>query len=105
MRAAWEKSFRRFLFSTFTNPGRLSLLALPLRLYQQTGLQKLVRRIGIQKLLPERFQAMEALLPQVPAPEKIPELIPAQGDRPPRSALLLGCFQPTSFPQVNTPPA
>jgi len=100
-RPASEKSFRRFLFSTFTNPSRLSLLALPLRLYQQTGLQKLVRRIGIPKLLPKRFQAMEALLPQVPAPEKIPELIPAQGERRRRVGLLLGCVQRVFFPQVN----
>src|ERR1700736_4827438 len=100
-RPASEKSFRRFLFSTFTNPGRLSLLALPLRLYQQTGLQKLVRRIGIPKLLPKRFQTMEALLPQVPAPEKIPEVIPAQGKRRRRVGLLLGCVQRVFFPQVN----
>jgi glycolate oxidase iron-sulfur subunit len=100
-RPASEKSFRRFLFSTFTNPGRLSLLALPLRLYQQTGLQKLVRRIGLPKLLPKRFQTMEALLPQVPAPEKIPELIPAQGERRRRVGLLLGCVQRVFFPQVN----
>src|SRR5580700_7144366 len=52
-----EKLFRQFLFSTFTHPERLRLLALPLRLYQKTGLQALVRRIGIPKLLPKRFQA------------------------------------------------
>jgi len=64
-------------------------------------LQKLVRRIGIPKLLPKRFQAMEALLPQVPALEKIPELIPAQGERRRRVGLLLGCVQRVFFPQVN----
>jgi len=96
-----EKVFRQFLFSTFTHPERLRLLALPLRLYQKTGLQTLVRRIGIPKLLPKRFQAMETLLPQVPAPEKIPELIPAQGERRRRVGLLLGCVQRVFFPQVN----
>ena len=100
-RPASEKSFRRFLFNTFTNPGRLGLLALPLRLYQQTGIQKLVRRIGFPKLLPKRFQAMEALLPQVPAPEKIAALTPAQGERRRRVGLLLGCVQRVFFPQVN----
>jgi glycolate oxidase iron-sulfur subunit len=100
-RASSEKGFRRFLFSTFTHPERLSLLALPLRLYQKTGLQALVRRIGIPKLLPKRLQAMETLLPQVPAPEKIPELIPAQGERRRRVGLLLGCVQRVFFPQVN----
>ncbi len=96
-----EKGFRRFLFSTFTHPERLSLLALPLRLYQRSGLQDLVRQIGIPKLLPKRLQAMEALLPQVPAPEKVPELIAAQGERRRRVGLMLGCVQRVFFPQVN----
>jgi glycolate oxidase iron-sulfur subunit len=100
-RSSSENAFRKFLFSTFTNPGRLGLLALPLRLYQKSGLQALVRKMGIPKLLPKRLQAMEALLPQVPAPEKVPELIPAKGERRRRVGLLLGCVQRVFFPQVN----
>jgi glycolate oxidase iron-sulfur subunit len=100
-RPSAEKGFRRFLFSTFTHPERLSLLAAPLRLYQKSGLQTLARRIGIPKLLPKRLRAMETLLPQVPAPEKIPELIPAQGERRRRVGLLLGCVQQVFFPHVN----
>jgi glycolate oxidase iron-sulfur subunit len=100
-RPAKEKRFRSFLFSTFTQPKRLRLMAIPLRLYQQTGLQHLVRRIGIPKLLPKRLQAMEALLPQVPAPEKVPELTPAQGEKRRRVGLLLGCVQRVFFSQVN----
>jgi glycolate oxidase iron-sulfur subunit len=100
-RPSSEKAFRRLLFSTFTNPVRLGLLAFPLRLYQKSGLQSLVRRVGIPKLLPKRFQAMETLLPPVPAPEKIPELIPAAGERRRRVGLLLGCVQRVFFPQVN----
>jgi glycolate oxidase iron-sulfur subunit len=96
-----EKGFRRFLFNTFTRPERLRLLAMPLRLYQRTGLDKLVRRLGLPKLLPKRFQAMEALLPQVPAQEKVPELSPAQGEKRRRVGLLLGCVQRVFFPQVN----
>jgi glycolate oxidase iron-sulfur subunit len=100
-RPSTEKGFRWFLFSTFTHPERLRLLAAPLRLYQRSGLQSLVRRIGIPKLLPKRLRAMETLLPQVPAPEKIPELIPAQGERRRRVGLLLGCVQQVFFPHVN----
>src|SRR6516225_1026895 len=69
MRPAAEKRFRGFLFSTFTRPGLLRALLLPLRLYQRTGLQALVRRMGLPKLLPARLRAMEELLPQVPARE------------------------------------
>jgi glycolate oxidase iron-sulfur subunit len=101
VRPAPEKGFRRFLFSVFTRPGRLRVLLLPVRLYQKAGLQALVRRIGIPKLLPARLRAMEALLPQVPAQETLPELIPAQGEQRRRVGLLLGCVQRVLFPQVN----
>ena len=100
-RPAAEKRFRRFLFSIFPRPDRLRALLLPLRLYQKAGLQFLVRRVGILKLLPDRLRAMEALLPQVPAQETLPELIPAQGERRRRVGLLLGCVQRVLFPQVN----
>jgi glycolate oxidase iron-sulfur subunit len=100
-RPAAEKRFRRFLFSTFTRPDPLRALLLPLRLYQNAGLQGLVRRMGIPKLLPARWRALEALLPRVPAQETLPELIPAHGERRRRVGLLLGCVQRVFFPQVN----
>ena len=100
-RSASEKRFRRFLFSTFTRPDRLRSLLLPLRLYQKTGLQALVRGMGIPKLLPARLRTMEALLPKVPTQETLPELMPAQGERRCRVGLLLGCVQRVFFPQVN----
>jgi glycolate oxidase iron-sulfur subunit len=100
-RPAAEKRFRRLLFSIFPHPDRLRVLLLPLRLYQKAGLQSLVRRAGIPKLFPARFRAMEALLPQVPAQETLPELIPAEGERRRRVGLLLGCVQRVLFPQVN----
>jgi glycolate oxidase iron-sulfur subunit len=100
-RPAAEKRFRSFLFSTFTRPERLSALLLPLRLFQRTGLQALVRRMGLPKLLPTRLRAMEALLPRVPAQETLPDLIPARGERRRRVGLLLGCVQRVFFPHVN----
>jgi len=100
-RPAAERRFRRILFSIFTRPDRLRSLLLPLRLYQKAGLQTLVRAMGIPKLLPARLRAMEALLPQVPSQETLPELIPAQGERRCRVGLLLGCVQRVFFPQVN----
>ena len=100
-RPAAEKRFRRILFSIFPRPDRLRALLLPLRLYQKAGLEALVRGLGIPKLLPARLRAMEALLPQVPAQETLPKLIPAQGERRRRVGLLLGCVQRVLFPQVN----
>jgi glycolate oxidase iron-sulfur subunit len=100
-RSASERRFRRFLFSIFTRPSRLRALLLPLRLYQKAGLEALVRRTGIPKLLPARLRAMEALLPQVPRQEKLPQSIPARGEWRRRVGLLLGCVQRVLFPQVN----
>ena len=78
------------------------MLLLPLLLYQRTGLQALVRRVGLPKLLPARLRAMEALLPRVPSQETLPALIPAQGERRRRVGILLGCVQRVFFPHVNT---
>jgi glycolate oxidase iron-sulfur subunit len=100
-RSPSEKSFRWLLFSIFTRPALLRALLLPLRLYQKVGLEALVRRMEIPKLLPARLRAMEMLLPQVPAQETLPELIPAQGERRCRVGLLVGCVQRVLFPQVN----
>ena len=44
---------------------------------------------------------MEALLPQVPAQEPLPELVPAQGARRCRVGLLLGCVSAGLLPHVN----
>src|ERR1700738_2750558 len=59
-RSAPEKRFRRLLFSIFPRPARLRGLVVPVRLYQKSGLEALVRRLGIPKLLPARVRAMEA---------------------------------------------
>jgi glycolate oxidase iron-sulfur subunit len=74
---------------------------LPLLLYQRSGLQKLVRRSGGLRLLPKKLQAMEALLPALPAAETVAEVTPAVGEKRRRVGLLLGCVQREFFPQVN----
>jgi len=38
---------------------------LPLLVYQKSGLQAVVRELGLLKLLPKKLQAMEALLPKL----------------------------------------
>src|SRR5260370_1341933 len=56
---------RRFMFETFTRPDRLRRMRLPLLVYQKSGLQAVVRELGLLKLLPKKLQALEALLPGV----------------------------------------
>src|SRR5579862_1595268 len=46
-----ERLFRSLIFATFPHPRRLRLLAIPIRIYQKTGLRALVRASGILKLL------------------------------------------------------
>lgn len=57
----------------------------------------------VQGALPEQFQAMLDLLPEsLPAPQPLPEVIPAQGPRRARVALLTGCVQQALAPEINT---
>lgn len=100
-RSVGEKLHRRFLFAVFTRPDRLHLLRWPLLAYQKSGLQSLVRSVGLLKLFPKRLQSMEALMPKLGQKEPVPEITPAQGERRRRVGLLLGCVQREFFPQVN----
>src|SRR5271154_6834906 len=96
-----EKLHRRFLFAMFTRPDRLRLLRWPLLAYQKSGLQSLIRGIGLLKLFPKRLQAMEMLMPKLGANERVPEVTAAQSTKRQRVGLLLGCVQREFFPQVN----
>ena len=99
-----ERLLRKLIFETFPRPERLAGLLVPLRVYQRSGLQALVRKSGILKLLPENVRAMEALMPVVTeatADGVFPEVLPAAGERRLRVGLLLGCVQRVFFPEVN----
>jgi glycolate oxidase iron-sulfur subunit len=102
-RSSSEKRFRNLLFATFPNPGRLRLLALPLLVYQKSGLRTIVRASGILKLLPKRMRAMEALLPSVPAQfmAKLPETVAPSTPQRRRVGMLSGCVQQVFFGRVN----
>ena len=103
-RALGDRLFRRLVFSLFPYPGRLKVVALQLWVYQRTGLQRLIRTSGLLGLLPARLRAMEAVTPQVTLGSvfsRLPERIPACGERRRTVALLLGCVQRTFFPDVN----
>jgi glycolate oxidase iron-sulfur subunit len=99
-----EKWLRQLIFSLFPYPDRLRLLMRPVGLYQITGLQKLVRASGLLKSISPQLAAMEALLKPLPEGAFIddyPTVIPAQGERRYRVALLLGCVQRLFNPAVN----
>ena len=82
------------------HPPILRAAATVLRLYQTTGLQRLVRRSGLGRLLPGTLSVWEALLPPLPpatdrAP--LPPVIPAEGVHRARVAMLTGCVQSVVF--------
>ena len=86
------------------HPRLLRLAAWKLRLYQTTGLQTLVRKSGLVKLLPGTLPAWEALLPTMPAGADrapLPALVPAEGEKRARVALLSGCVQSVVFGAHN----
>ncbi|HEV2645523.1 MAG TPA: heterodisulfide reductase-related iron-sulfur binding cluster [Acidobacteriaceae bacterium] len=114
-RAPADSLFRKLLFATFPYPSRLRALAVPLWLYQRSGVQWLVRRSGLLGLLPARLVAMESLLPRVPSNfsraatsgsltlslAKGEGARISTGDRPRRVGMLTGCVQSVFFSHVN----
>lgn len=102
-RGVGERLFRRLVFATFPHPGRLRWLALPLLVYQRSGLRSLLRGLEVEKLLPKRVAAMESLLPDVPAQlfRRLPTMVRPAGKPRRRVAMLSGCVQQVFFPQVN----
>ena len=98
-----QKLFRRMIFATFPHPERLRLLALPLRIYQKSGLRSIVRAVGITKLLPKQLAAMESLLPNVPEHpfKRMPEKIAPATTARRRVGMLSGCVQQVFFSHVN----
>jgi len=88
----------------FMDLRRLKLAGRLLRLYQQLGLQSLVRRSGVLKLLPRRLRELEAMTPAI-QPEFSAELIApvtrAVGQKEYRVAMLTGCAQDLIFSDVN----
>lgn len=87
---------RLFLRAALPHPSRLRLGAHLLRTYQRSGLQKLVRRSGILRLLPGRLTQFEAQLPQMGAHFFSPSgrLYPARGVPQKKVAVLSGCVMP-----------
>jgi glycolate oxidase iron-sulfur subunit len=99
-----ERLMRKLIFEIFPHPDRLAGLLAPMRIYQRSGLQSLIRKSGVLKILPDNIRAMEGLMPVVAdsAPDAaFPEMLPAKGERRLRVGLLLGCVQRVFFPEVN----
>ena len=102
-RRTTDSLFRKLLFATFPYARRLRLLALPMLIYQRSGLQKLLRASGLLRLLPKRLFQMEALLPRVPATfmQRLPAKVSPVATPRRRVGMLSGCVQQVFFQHVN----
>jgi glycolate oxidase iron-sulfur subunit len=86
------------------NPWLLGFAAAGLRFYQVSGVQRLVRALGLLKLLPSPLGEWEPLLPVLPpAAERapLPALTPAEAPKRARVGLLTGCIQQVAFGSQN----
>lgn len=96
--------YRKLIFSFFPYPNRLRPLLIPLFLYQQLGLQTVIRQTGLLKKISPRLNAMESILPKITREsfqDNFPQIIPAQGKKRYRVGVILGCVQRLFFSPVN----
>ncbi len=96
---------RRFTIGwLFMDLRRLRLFGRALWLWQALGLQWLVRKSGVLKLMPARLREMEAMTPTVQSKlshQLIAPVTPAAGQKKYRVAMLTGCAQDLIFSDVN----
>lgn len=87
----------------FPHQSRMHKLGGLMKLYQKSGIQKLARKTGLLNILPTHLKDMEAILPEVGKPVlgRYPEVVPAEGERKGRVALLTGCVMDVMFSDVN----
>jgi len=76
---------------------------LPMRLYQRLGLQRAMRNLGVNRLLPAVLSKMEGILPALERPlrQVLPRQIPARGTKRGRVGFFLGCAMSLTFPEVS----
>lgn len=104
-RSASSRALRWLVFEKLL-PSRFKLAAvfLPMRIYQLTGLQWLVRRLGLTKLLPSRLRDMESMMPSLPASSlkgQLKPFMPARGEAAYRVGMVTGCVMNEMFTHVN----
>jgi glycolate oxidase iron-sulfur subunit len=99
-----ERTVGRGVLNTlFTSNLALDAIGLGMRLYQKGGVQTLVRKSGLLKLVPP-LAKLEAMMPPIQggiARVKTPTIVQAQGERRARVAFLSGCVMPQFMGETN----
>ena len=96
--------WRAIMRGVFPSPRRLRLAFRLLQLHQRTGMQWLLRRSGLLRLLPRKLREIEALAPDARQPffanSEAEREAPAEPVRA-HAALVTGCIMPLAFPQTH----
>ncbi len=96
---------KRFvLHHAIRDQEKLSHLLTPLRVYQYSGLQRLIEKSHILRLISPDLEFMESLLPPLPVrplSHTLPEEIPAVGKERGRVGFFLGCAMNLIFGEVS----
>jgi glycolate oxidase iron-sulfur subunit len=93
---------RLLVFHVTPYVRRMRLALLPAGLMQQLGLDRLVEKLGVARLLPRSLRQINEMLPRLkPHYGRLPEILPAEGKRRARVALFTGCAADAFFPQTN----
>ncbi|YCM46580.1 (Fe-S)-binding protein [Verrucomicrobiaceae bacterium 227] len=101
-----SRSFWRWLTleQLFMNPRLLRGVGKAFRFYQKSGVESVVRRVGLLKLLPKNLRRLEPQTPRMSprfSDELIEEVEQPSGEKKHRVALLTGCVQDLAFAQIN----
>ena len=95
---------RLFYCEVLPHPGRLQLMGKLLRIYQRSGVERLVLGTGVLKLLSGRLERVAALGPRMENPffyERLGTTVPAEGKGRYRVAFFAGCIANLSFARLN----
>ena len=100
-----QTGWKQMLFGgLLPHPNRMETATLPLRLYERSGLRKLVYRLSLTRLLPRQIRDLEAMLPhlpQHPLRHVLPDVTPARGQEKFRIGFFLGCAQSLLFSEQS----
>ena len=92
------------LHKLLPHPDRLETSMAPMRLYQRTGLQKVVRKLGLLKMFPPALERMEGLLPDLPGQplrQEISEITAPKGEEKGVAGFFLGCVMSLVFSEAS----
>jgi glycolate oxidase iron-sulfur subunit len=97
--------WKQALFSgMIPRPDRMEAAVLPLRLYQMSGIRRLIYALGLNRILPNKIRDLEAMLPRIPQRplrQTLPGVTETRGEARYRVGFFLGCAQNLLFSEES----